>query len=87
MSSQLREAKPTDKPAVTEPDSEQKIKEYLVFQNFLKRNSSGSTDLTLLRTLIRKYSDILLVCKSLRTKVMKRLFSKVARQELHVTEV
>ena len=73
-----KETKHLGSKAVTsaEPDIEQKIKEYLVFHNFLKRNSSGSTDLTLLRTMIRKYSDILSVCKNLRTKVLKRLFSK-----------
>ena len=47
-----------------------------MFQNFLKNNTSASTDLTMLRNLIRNYSDILQVCKNLRIKVFKRLFSK-----------
>jgi hypothetical protein len=40
-------------------DAEEKIKDYLIFQNFLKKNTAGSTDLTVLRKMVRKYSDIL----------------------------
>ena len=53
-----------------------KIKEYLVFINFLKKSSSGSTDLSVLRSMIRKFSYILQTCSYLRIKVFKRLFSK-----------
>lgn len=65
-----------EKQSEADVDIEEKIKEYLVFQNFLKNNTSASTDLTMLRNLIRNYSEILQVCKSLRVKVFKRLFSK-----------
>lgn len=40
-------------------DAEEKIREYLIFQNFLKKNTAGSTDLTVLRKMIRKYAEIL----------------------------
>lgn len=48
--------------------------DYLIFQNHLKRNV-GSTDLTVLRNMIRKYSDILQICKNLRVKVLKILLN------------
>jgi len=57
-------------------DAEEKIKDYLIFQNFLKKNTAGSTDLTVLRKMVRKYSDILQICKNLRIKVFKRLFNR-----------
>ena len=57
-------------------DAEEKIREYLIFQNFLKKNTAGSTDLTVLRKMIRKYAEILQICKNLRIKVFLRLFNK-----------
>ena len=57
-------------------DVDDKIQEYLMFQYFLKQNTAVSTDQSVLRKMIRRYSDILRICKSLRIKAFKRLFSK-----------
>lgn len=63
-------------PVPDQADVEEKIRDYLIFQNYLKRNTAGSTDLSVLRKMIRKYSDILQICKNLRIKVFKRLFNR-----------
>lgn len=50
-------------------DIEEKIRDYLIFRNFLKSSTQGSTDPLLLRKMTRKYADILQICGNLRVKV------------------
>jgi len=69
-------AQAISKPPPDESDVEEKIKQYLVFQNFLNKNSRASTDIAVLRNMIRKFSGVLQICKHLRIRVFKRLFIK-----------
>ena len=54
---------------------DQRISQYLLFQDFLKRNAPLATDMQLLKVMMRKHASILQLCNSLRNKVLKRLLA------------